>query len=285
MKRYAEVIGDPVSHSKSPSIHNFWLGELGIDAEYRLHRVAVGEVGAYLDARRADPLWRGCNITIPHKETAYRLVVDEGFGTLAPGEGDFGAINTIGRDDSGALIGRNTDVDGVTGPIRTYIEERFEGRSPPALHIAVVGAGGASRAALWGLKSLLPNARFTVLARREEQAQALLDSMKLLGNIAPIADASLENVDILMNASPLGMTGKPPLKLSPGAMNADGLVFDMVYAPLETDLLASARSLGLTAVDGLQMLVGQAAGAFHQFFGRHVPRALVAEVHKRLAGQ
>src|SRR3546814_2418179 len=77
-------------------IHNFWLGELGIDAEYRTCRVEAGKVGAYLSERRADPSWRGCNITIPHKKTAYRLIVTEGAGGLGPGEGDFGA--KIGRE-------------------------------------------------------------------------------------------------------------------------------------------------------------------------------------------
>src|SRR3546814_17437329 len=92
MKAYAEVIGDPVAPSRSPCNHNFWLGELGIDAEYRTCRVEAGKVGAYLSERRADPSWRGCNITIPHKKTAYRLIVTEGAGGLGPGEGDFGEI-------------------------------------------------------------------------------------------------------------------------------------------------------------------------------------------------
>src|SRR3546814_19358248 len=92
-------------------------------------------------------------------------------------------------------------------------------------------------------------------------------------------------MDVLLNASPLGMTGKPPLALSPAAMNRNAIIFDMVYAPLETPLLRQSRSLGFEAVDGLQMLVAQAAGAFQKFFGVPVPQPLVDEVHQRLARQ
>src|SRR3546814_2359096 len=84
--------------------------------------------------------------------------------------------------------------------------------------------------------------------------------------------SSLEGMDVLLNASPLGMTGKPPLALSPAAMNRNAIIFDMVYAPLETPLLRQSRSLGFEAVDGLQMLVAQAAGAFQKFFGVPVPQ-------------
>src|SRR3546814_2900898 len=95
---------------------------------------------------------------------------------------------------------------------------------------------------------------------RDEQARALLDAMGIPGTVKSIADASLEGMDVLLNASPLGMTGKPPLALSPAAMNRNAIIFDMVYAPLETPLLRQSRSLGFEAVDGLQMLVAQAAG-------------------------
>ena len=285
MKAYAEVIGDPVAHSRSPFIHNFWLGELGIDAEYRTCRVEAGKVGAYLSERRADPSWRGCNITIPHKETAYRLIVTERAGGLGRGEGDFGAINTIAHDPlTGAMTGFNTDVEGVTGPLARSLARR-EAAQRRALRIAIVGAGGAARAALWGLSRLCPGAAFTVLARRDEQARALLDAMGIPGTVKSIADASLEGMDVLLNASPLGMTGKPPLALSPAAMNRNAIIFDMVYAPLETPLLRQSRSLGFEAVDGLQMLVAQAAGAFQKFFGVPVPQPLVDEVHQRLARQ
>ena len=101
MKPYAEVIGDPIAHSKSPLIHNFWLNALGIDAEYRATRVAAADLGAFFERRRADPAWRGCNITIPHKQAALDHVAD-------PGDvrGSIGAINTVFRGEQG-FVGTN----------------------------------------------------------------------------------------------------------------------------------------------------------------------------------
>lgn len=278
--RFAEVIGDPVAHSRSPFIHNFWLERLGLAGgnDYRAHRVAPDGLGGYFTGRRNDPFWRGCNITIPHKEAAYRLIVGEGGGALGHGEADFGAINTVRRDaTTGLLTGHNTDVEGITGPLTGY----GIGRDP--LEIAIVGAGGAARAALWALRSLSESHRFRILVRREEQGRALLDEMGVKGAVLPISGQSLEGVQLIVNASPLGMTGKPPLALSLAAMDrANGVAFDMVYAPLETALLADARALGMVAIDGLQMLVGQAARAFELFFGARVPQELIAEVHQRL---
>src|SRR5690606_27613187 len=109
---YAEVIGDPIAHSKSPLIHGFWLDALGIDAAYRAHHVAPDALGAYFAARRDDPDWRGCNVTIPHKQAALDHVEDHG-GLRAT----IGAINTVVRAEDGALIGTNTDVGGFYAPI------------------------------------------------------------------------------------------------------------------------------------------------------------------------
>ena len=280
---YADVIGDPVAHSKSPFIHNFWLNELGLAGDYRAHHVTAPDLESYLLARRDDASWRGCNITIPHKEAAYRLIVEQGLGVqglgvLGPGEADFGAINTVVRHpQTGELTGHNTDVEGVTGPLKRHALP-----SGP-LEIAIIGAGGAARAALWGLHHLDSGHRFRILVRRPEQGVALLDAMGIQGEVLPIATQSLEGAQLLINASPLGMAGKPPLDLGLAAMDrANGVVFDMVYVPLETALLAEARALGMGTIDGLQMLVSQAARAFQLFFGREVPRDLVAEIHERL---
>lgn len=274
---YADVIGDPVAHSKSPFIHNFWLKELGMAGDYRAHHVKAPELESYLLARRDDADWRGCNITIPHKETAYRLIVRQGLGVLGQGEADFGAINTVVRNpQTGELTGHNTDVEGVTGPLKRHA------LPSGAMEIAIIGAGGAARAALWGLHHPGSGHRFRILVRRPEQGVALFDAMEIKGKVLPIDGTSLEGVQLLINASPLGMAGKPPLGLKLDAMDPTGVVFDMIYAPLETILLAQARALGLGAIDGLQMLVGQAARAFQLFFGQEVPRHLVEAVHERL---
>lgn len=274
---YADVIGDPVAHSKSPFIHNFWLKELGMAGDYRAHHVKAPELESYLLARRDDADWRGCNITIPHKETAYRLIVRQGLGVLGQGEADFGAINTVVRNpQTGELTGHNTDVEGVTGPLKRHA------LPSGAMEIAIIGAGGAARAALWGLHHPGSGHRFRILVRRPEQGVALFDAMEIKGKVLPIDGTSLEGVQLLINASPLGMAGKPPFGLKLDAMDPTGVVFDMIYAPLETILLAQARALGLGAIDGLQMLVGQAARAFQLFFGQEVPRHLVEAVHERL---
>src|SRR3546814_553621 len=120
---------------------------------------------------------------------------------------------------------------------------------------------------------------------RDEQARALLDALGIPGTVKSIADASLEGMDVLLNASPLGMTGKTPLALSPAAMNRNAIIFDMLYSPLETPLLRHSRSLVCNAHVGLQLLFAQAAGAFQKFFGVPVPQPLVDEVHQRLARQ
>ncbi|HWU95759.1 MAG TPA: shikimate dehydrogenase, partial [Sphingomonas sp.] len=138
MTIYAEVIGDPIAQSKSPTIHGFWLEQLGIEAEYRRAHVKPEELAGYFDARRADPDWRGCNITLPHKQAALEFVEDRG-GVRE----SIGAINTVVRAEDGALIGTNTDAGGFYAPIAGL---DLDGR-----HVVVIGAGGAARAILFAL--------------------------------------------------------------------------------------------------------------------------------------
>jgi shikimate dehydrogenase len=256
MTPYAEVIGDPVSHSKSPLLHGFWLEALGIDAAYRATHVTPDELGAYFESRRADPAWRGCNITLPHKEAALNHVADPG-GVRA----SIGAINTaIPRD--GAIIGTNTDAGGFFAPLS---EMDLAGA-----HVALVGAGGAARAILFAL-SRIGVERVTLLNRNVLKAGALLGSFGLKGDAVPL-DAPLPPVDLLVNSSPLGMAGQPPLALDLAPLPEHAVVYDIVYAPLETALLAQARARGLDTVDGLEMLIGQAALAFALFFDAEPPR-------------
>ncbi|RYY27876.1 MAG: shikimate dehydrogenase [Sphingomonadales bacterium] len=253
---YAEVIGDPISHSKSPAIHGFWLKALGIEAEYRAAHVKPEELAAYFEARKADPDWRGCNITIPHKQAALDLVEDRG------GVRDsIGAINTVVRDGD-ALIGTNTDAGGFYAPIAGL---ELEGK-----HAVVIGAGGAARAILFAL-SKLGVKRVTVMNRNVLKAAALLSSFGLKGDALPLG-SPLPAAALVVNASALGMQGQPPLEIDLSALPEDAVVYDIVYAPLETDLLAQARDRELDTVDGLDMLIGQAALAFELFFGAEPPR-------------
>ncbi len=253
---YAEVIGDPIAHSKSPVIHGFWLNALGIDSEYRKTLITPEGLGDYFAARRADPDWLGCNITIPHKEAAIALVEDRG-GVKE----SIGAINTVFRD-GGAVVGTNTDAGGFYAPIADL---DLAGRP-----VVVVGAGGAARAILFAL-SRIGVGHVTILNRNPLKAAALLAKFGLKGDALKL-DAPVPPAALLVNASSLGMAGQPPLDLDLSALPDDAVVYDAVYAPLDTGLLKAARVRGLETVDGLEMLVGQAAVAFELFFGAEPPR-------------
>lgn len=249
--RYAEVIGDPIAHSKSPLIHNFWLGKLGIDADYRACRVAATELSDYFARRREDANWQGCNITIPHKIAALDHVSDPG-GV----RNTIGAINTVARGPDGMLFGTNTDAAGFLGPI---LDVPLEGAP-----VVLVGSGGAANAILFALAQVGAGP-ITILARNALKGAGLLHRFGLKGEVKPLGSA-LPPAALLVNASPLGMKGQPPLELDLSPLPDDAIVYDIVYAPLETGLLSAARARGLETVDGLEMLVGQAALAFELFF-------------------
>lgn len=252
---YAEVIGDPISHSKSPLIHNFWLNELGIAADYRACHVTPDGLAAYVDARRADPLWRGCNVTLPHKQAVLAHVADPG------GVGSsIGAANTLLRTDSG-LICTNTDAAGFFAPLADV--------DLAGAPVVVVGGGGAARAVLFALAQIGVGP-VTILNRNVLKASALLAHFRLKGRALPL-ETVVPPAALLVNASSLGMTGQPDLVLELGALSADAIVYDLVYAPLETSLLRAARARDLDVIDGLDMLIGQAAVAFELFFGAAPP--------------
>jgi len=252
MNKYAEVIGHPISHSKSPLIHRFWLNQLGLVADYRAQDILPDNLEGYFRDRAADPAWRGCNITIPHKIAALEYVTD-------PGDvrGSIGAINTVFRGDGGALVGTNTDAGGFYGPIADM---------PLAGETAVViGAGGAARAVLFALAQA-DIGDVILLARNGLKAAGLLAHFGLKGRVLSL-DARLPEAALLVNASPLGMKGQEPLEIDLAPLPDHALVYDLVYAPIETALLKQAWARDLEVVDGLEMLVGQAAIAFELFFG------------------
>lgn len=257
MKPYAEVIGDPIVQSKSPLIHGFWLEALGIDAEYRAAHVTPEGLAAYFESRRSDPAWRGCNITLPHKEAALDFVEDRGGVRQS-----IGAINTAFRAEDGVLIGTNTDAGGFYAPIA--------GLDLQGAHAVVIGAGGAARGILFAL-SKVGIGRVTIQNRNVLKAAALLSSFGIKGDAVPLG-TKLPEAKLLVNTSALGMAGHPPLEIDLSPLPEDAVVYDIVYTPLETDLLAQADARELDTVDGLDMLVGQAALAFELFFDAEPPR-------------
>ncbi|NNM77284.1 shikimate dehydrogenase [Sphingomonas sp. ID1715] len=265
---YAEVIGDPIAHSKSPLIHRFWLDRLKIEADYRATHVAADALGVYFDERRRDRDWRGCNITVPHKEAALMHVPDPG-GIRQT----IGAINTVFRDETGELAGTNTDAAGFWSPISA-----LDLRDKP---VAVVGAGGAARAVLFAL-ARVGVGEVTILNRTPLKGAGLLAGFGLKGKVLPL-DGPLPPAALLVNASTLGMTGQPPLHLDLGPLPDDAIVYDIVYSPLQTGLLQDADARGLDTIDGLEMLIGQAALAFELFFDAEPPRQHDDELRELLA--
>ncbi|OGS54834.1 MAG: shikimate dehydrogenase [Erythrobacter sp. RIFCSPHIGHO2_12_FULL_63_10] len=271
-RAYAEVIGDPIAQSKSPAIHNFWLSKLEIDAEYRACHVRPEELDDYFTRRRGDVDWHGCNVTMPHKQAIIPLL-----GALDPLAARLGAVNTVVRQADGSLAGANTDAGGFLEPLRAELAQQHYFRMA-----RVLGTGGAARA----IVAALAEHGFTiVLAGRDPlKARALLDELAPTGehhavDIAHFADPTdfafddREGcLDLVVNASPLGMRGQPPLAFDWSHAAPRSIVYDIVTDPLETSFLAAARAAGFRTIDGLAMLIGQAALAFELFFGQPAPR-------------
>lgn len=265
-KPYAEVIGDPIAHSKSPLIHGFWLEKLGIDAEYRATHVTAEGLADHIASRRDDPAWRGCNVTIPHKVAMLDLVADPGAVRES-----IGAMNTVVRGEAG-LFGTNTDAAGFYAPLADV--------DLAGAPVVVVGAGGAARAVLFAL-ARMGVGKVTILNRSPLKGAALLGRFGLKGEALPLT-AKLPAAKLLVNTSALGMHGQPPLALDLSPLPDDALVYDIVYVPLVTDLLDAAEARGLETIDGLEMLVGQAAAAFELFFGQPAPREHDGELREKL---
>jgi shikimate dehydrogenase len=277
MTIYAEVIGDPIAQSKSPAIHRFWLEALGLPGDYRHAHVKAEDLAAYLDARRIDPDWRGCNVTMPHKQAVIPLL-----DRLDPSAERIGAVNTIVREPDGTLTGHNTDAAGFLEPLRPFL-----GRQHLFRMARVLGTGGAARA----IVSALAGEGFVlVLAGRDTaKAGALLTELTEgehhvapLDHFATPTDFAFDDragcLDLIVNATSLGMAGQPPLAFDLSHAPPGSIVYDIVTAPLDTPFLQQARAAGLRTVDGLEMLVGQAAVAFRLFFGAEPPRGRDAEL-------
>lgn len=268
---YAEVIGDPILQSKSPAIHNHWLERLGLDAEYRACHVTSDGLADYLAARRNDPDWRGCNVTMPHKQAVMPFL-----DRLDPLAARIGAVNTI-VPEAGELVGYNTDAGGFLEPLKGDLAQVHLFRMA-----RVLGTGGAARAII---AALAEHNMVVVLAGRDPtKARALLEELDpngehhvaSLDHFAESTDFAFDDrrgcFDLVVNASPLGMAGQPPLLFDLSHVPPGSIVYDIVTHPADTPLLKAARAAGFRTVDGLSMLIGQAAEAFEKFFGRGPPR-------------
>lgn len=264
---YAEVIGDPISHSKSPKMHGFWLEKCGIEADYHATHVKPEDLAAFFEGRAADPEWRGCNVTIPHKIATMDHVADPGNVRAS-----IGAMNTVARTGDGTLFGTNTDAGGFFTPIA---DVPLEGAP-----VVVAGTGGAAHAVLFAL-SRVGVGPVTLLARNPLKGAALLARFGLKGDVRAM-DAALPSAALLVNTSSLGMVGQEAFVPDLSPLPEDAVVYDIVYTPLVTPLLAAAEARELATVDGLEMLIGQGAIAFEIFFGKAPPRDLDEELRELL---
>lgn len=260
MKR-AFVIGHPIAHSRSPLIHRHWLDRYGINGSYEAIDVAPEELPAFLDRLRQGEFVGG-NVTVPHKEAAYELVDRHDIDT-----GHLGAYNTLVRVETsggGEVHGANTDLYGFLA----NLDAAAPGWDDDLDQAILLGAGGAARAVAAAL-SLRVKGQVHVLNRSEDRAQAMASHLSgnLVGagmdaftKLAPVAG-------LLVNATSIGLYGTRFADLPIEMLPKSALVSDIVYAPLETPLLAEARHLGLRTVDGLGMLLHQAVPGFERWFG------------------
>ncbi len=256
--KLAGLLGWPVGHSLSPRLHGYWLRHYQIDGAYLPLAVKPDDLPQALGALPALG-FRGVNLTIPHKEPALAQV-DE----ITAAARRIGAINTVIVAPDGRLLGDNSDGFGFLASLAAAEPDWHAARGPAVL----LGAGGAARAiAVALLDAGTPALR--LVNRTLARAEVLAAELGPKAGAVPWqerADA-LDGAALLVNTTSLGMVGQPPLDVILDALPPDALVTDVVYAPLETELLAAARARGQPVVDGLGMLLHQARPGFRAWFG------------------
>jgi shikimate dehydrogenase len=257
--RLAGVMGWPVAHSLSPRLHGFWLKEYGIDGAYVPLPVRPERLGAALQAL-PDLGFAGCNLTVPHKEAAL-AVLDE----VEPQARRIGAVNTLRVRPDRSLYGWNTDIDGYAQSLAAALP----GWSLAGKPAVAIGAGGAARAVVAALAEMQAS-EIRLVNRTPGRAEELGRALGGPIRVWPWERRSeaLEGAALLVNATTLGMSGQPPLEIELAPLPREAVVSDIVYVPLETPLLAAARARGHAVVDGLGMLLHQAAPGFEAWFGR-----------------
>ncbi len=254
----AGVMGWPVSHSRSPTLHNYWIKHYGLTGSYVLLPVDPVRLPAAIAGLPALG-FAGCNVTIPHKIEAMKLM-----SRVDPVAKRIGAINTIVVEADGSLSGYNNDGFGY---IQSLLDAQPNWRAD-AGPVTVLGAGGAARAVIVSLAER--GAKEIRLANRTPgKAEDL--AREFGGPVKAIAweqrHDALADVALLVNTTSQGMTGQPALDISLEKLPARALVSDVIYVPLETPLLAAARRRGNATVNGLGMLLNQARPAFNAWFG------------------
>jgi shikimate dehydrogenase len=254
--RAACVVGWPIEHSRSPLIHNYWLKAYGIPGEYRREAVPPDQFSAFVQSL-ATRGYAGANVTVPHKEAALACSQPDDRARAV------GAANTLWFD--GGLRSTNTDVEGFLD----NLDATTPGWERNLRSAVVLGAGGAARAVVFALLERGVD-RIVIANRTQRRAEDLRE--RFGARVYPIRwderDAALDEAGLLVNTTTLGMNGQPELALDLGRLPSQGLVADLVYAPLVTPLLRAAKARELRTADGLGMLMHQAVHGFSLWFGK-----------------
>ena len=265
----AALIGHPVNHSKSPRIHKHWLRTYGIDGDYTVIDTPPEKLQITINDLIANG-YAGFNVTLPHKVAVMSMCE-----TLDQTARAIGAVNTV-TIRNGKCHGMNTDAFGFIENLRAH----FPGLNVMGKTAVVLGAGGAARAVIHTLSDAGIE-KILLINRTAEHAQILAEAFPAV-EVAPwpSRSESLSRADLLVNTTSLGMIGKDPLDLALDALPPTAIVCDIVYAPLETDLLHQARARGNPVCTGIGMLLHQARAGFKTWFGRDpvVTPELEAEV-------
>ncbi len=250
------LIGWPAAHSRSPIIHKYWLKSFGIDGDYRIEAVAPDSFAEFI-ASLASRGYRGANVTIPHKERALVLSSPDDRARAV------GAANTL-YVDGGKLRSTNTDVEGFI----SNLDASTPGWDKTE-DVLVLGAGGSARAVVYGL---VERGIGRVHLANRTPARAEMLAAQFSKRVHSVAWDKIESVlphaGLLVNTTSLGMKGQPPLGVKLDLLPAAATVADLVYVPLETQLLKAAKKRGLKTADGLGMLLHQAVRGFELWFGR-----------------
>ncbi len=260
--RLAGVVGWPIAHSLSPRLHAHWLAEYHIDGFYVPLAVRREDFGGVCRAL-AKCGFRGVNVTVPHKEAALAFAHETDAAAKQAG-----AANLLLFGADGRIEARNTDSHGLVASL----EESLGENALRGTTVALLGAGGAARAAIFALEGL-GAAKIMILNRNRGRADTMASALQpqLAARLSVLSDADWPaargGVSILINATSGGMRGSAPLSFSLEALPADAVVCDLVYNPVETELLKDARRRGHRTIDGMGMLIHQAAPAFEAFFG------------------
>ena len=278
----AGVIGWPVDHSLSPILHGYWLDKYKIDGKYEREAIKPGELTREkLEWLRDEKGWTGLNVTVPHKETAFALANDRRQAAI-----NAGAANLLVFKPDGSIGANNTDGTGLVDSLRQSLKSGPE--SLAGKNVVLLGAGGAARGAMLALH-LHGVAKITVLNRHADRAKQLVAHAKEQAPNGLFYAAALDgwadaakDAWLVINTTSAGMKGSPSLTLNLDALPKDAAVCDIVYNPLKTQFLKDAAASGRETIDGLGMLMHQAAPSFQAFFYPHLVMPPTPEVTPEL---